>query len=108
MSVGSWLIDLVKTAVADAVLRRPIDLKVRRGGDGKVDVDVRMSPSNERPQQNVYYGYAPPQPGYPPGYYPPQQQQYARPAPPPPASPGGQPQSQPAEGQFQMPRSFDA
>jgi len=99
MSVLSWLLDLGKAAVADAILRRPIDFKYRRNANGQTDVDVRMSPSGTQPQQlrqpqPMYYG------GYP-GYYPP-----GYPAPPP--QPFGQPQpAPPADGKATLPRSFD-
>lgn len=96
MSIGNWLMDLLKTAVADAILRRPLDVKVRRGNDGKVDLDVRMSPSNERPPQNIYYGYPGPPPHDPWGRTWPTQGQNSQP-------------SKAEDGErFNMPREFRA
>lgn len=101
MSVVSWLSDLIRAAITDAVLRRPIDVKVRRSNDGKVDVDVRMSPSGTPPPQPQ------PRPYYWNGYYPPPHI-YPPPAPPPQSSGESMGPSTPDEGHFQMPRSFEA
>lgn len=102
MSVVSWFMDLLKATAADALLHRPVDVRVRRKQGGEVDVDFRMNPSDQRPQQNVYY-YGPPQYGAP--WYPP----------PPPGSrserneddENERPQGPPRNGGFRMPRSFE-